>query len=133
MGQISTKIYQKACIWDFSVSGGAPGSPIDMGIAMNGGETLIQIYYTAISALVTADLNVNAGFAFLGSTGFVSHTVAQINAAIGAWLIPTPPAGFPFKIAVGSTSNTIINFLPGAGGLTGGKMLFSFTVMSHPL
>jgi hypothetical protein len=131
MGQITTKNYQKSCIFDFTVNGGAIGT-IDLGTSVPGGDTIVSIYYTVISPILTVAVNVDAGFKFLGGVGFIkaAHTVAVLNAAMGTWFINDTYA--LRKNAVGTTNNIEI-MLSTASLITGGSLLFSFTIMQHPL
>jgi len=138
MGQISTKIYQKACIWDFSVQGA--GVAYGMGMSIIGGESIISIRYTVLVPLATAGgiaTNIDAGWAFVGGIGMVNvlDTIAVLNAGVGYWFTHIPAApGYP-KLPIGGVSPNEINFISvgGADPMSAGKMLFSFTLMSHAL
>lgn len=131
MAQITTKVFETSFLYDFSLNGGAVGN-IALGGAIVGGNTIVQIKYTAITALVTAAVNIDAGYGLAGAVGFIkaAHTVAAINAAVGFWLL-NDTWNFR-KVAVGSTSDCGI-YLSTPNVITAGKLLFSFTCMQHPM
>ncbi len=146
MGQITTKIYQKACIYDFSVNGafgnvvGVPGA-VDLGISIIGGDSILSIRYTVLTPLVTSlgvALNVDAGWDWSGNNGMVNvaDTIVLLNAGIGFWFTHIPAApGYP-KEAIGNTQDNNIGMKVAGGAIDsiiGGSMLFSFTLISHPL
>jgi len=131
MGQITTKLFQSSCIYDFSVSGGAVGT-IPLGISLVGGNTICFIRYRIITALATAAVNIDAGYGFNAGTNFVkaAHTVAVLNAAIGLWL--TNDTWNTPNINVTNLTDMQI-YLSTPNVITAGRMLFSFTVMQHPM
>lgn len=145
MGQIGTKIYQKACIYDHSVNGDFGLTGISMGMSIIGGDSIIGIYYTVLEPLVLvgAAVAIQAGWAFNGYTDMINpvHTVAVMNANIGYWLtFPTLVQPVTDKLIfakqpIGNTFNNSIGLtvVDDPGTITAGKILFSFTLMSHAL
>jgi len=135
MGQVTSKNYQVSCTYDFSVEGGAIGSA-NMGVALPGGNTIMAIYYRVIIPLVTAAVNIDAGYGFTAGgipigTGFVNpaDTVAALNGG-GNWKQNT--IWTPRQIAVGSTLDCGIYFTTPAL-ITAGRMIFSFNIMQNPM
>lgn len=131
MAQITTKIYQVSCIYDFARDGGAI-TPKNLGIAIRGGDTITAVYYRVISTIVTASVNIDIGYGFVGGTGMINpaDTVAVLNAAMAVfkqntvWTLRNTPV---------TSTNDFGIYLTNPSVITAGSILFSFTVMQHPM
>jgi hypothetical protein len=142
MGQIGAKVYQKACIYDHSVNGDVTNAGKGMGMSIIGGDSIISIFYTVLSPIVIvgAATDIQAGWGWNSYQDMIdpTHNAAFLNAHIGYWLTyqyPTPGVvSFP-KEPIGNTLNNQIGICTAndPGTITAGKMLFSFTLMSHAL
>lgn len=134
MGQITTKIYSKSCIYDHSVDGTTNYK--SMGIAINGGESIIRIAYTIISPIICgATPVIDAGWGFMGYTNFIEfgQTVAFLNGSMGQWVYNN--AWTDIRQPVGNTLDNTIGLSTqfGVDPITSGSILFNFIIMSNPM
>lgn len=136
MGQITSRINNKSCVWDFSVDGGNTnngGLGLPLGVALDFTESATNIWVTALSPLVpTAP---DFPFLNIGPFGFnfTLPAVAVLNANIGFWLPVPLSGGNPIKLnTIFPTfgANWELYFGDSGANYTAGKLLFSFQTIS---
>lgn len=133
MGQITSGVNQKTCIFDFSVNGGAVdvGAGVNLGMALDFTEAPIEIFVAGLLPIVGA----TAPAVTVGAFGFnfTLPAPALINASIGFWLPVTIPIVPKLNTIFPSAGIDWSIFIVDATPFTAGKFLISIRTISTPV